>query len=243
MNINRIRDGPGLSHRTWYDVDKPKTHSQLGAYMDRIHAAAISEKTLVATEGEISVKDSGHRETEFGTMVRVILALADCHECGILSETITTERDHRLSAIFVPSGGLPASSFLNLINWFDSNTGYWRNEVKKIIDYLELVGVIYDESVAYGHPNKGKPPYPFTFEEFKDFIHQIAKDAGGEDDKYSLSGVMFETFVIPFFFAEKEYRLTIMYGQGSAWSLYTVSECEEWIKHVRKLYEEYKDEE
>lgn len=43
-------------------------------------------------------KCSGHRETEFGKMIRAILALAGCHECGILPETIKAERDHRLSA-------------------------------------------------------------------------------------------------------------------------------------------------
>lgn len=107
--------------------------------------------------------------------------------------------------------------------------------MKKIIDYLEIVGIIYDESIAYNIPNQDAPPYPFSLKEFREFTQNISNAANGEDEKYQVPGAYFETYVIPFFFEEKEYRLVIMYGQGSAWTLCTVKECEEWMERNRQL--------
>ncbi len=106
--------------------------------------------------------------------------------------------------------------------------------MKKIIDYLELTGMICDNSLNYNIPLNGHPPFTFTREEFNRFTDHILKEAGGEKDEYQIQS-FFPTYIIPFSFDEKEYRLVIMYGQGSAWTLCTIKECDEWMERNRLL--------
>jgi hypothetical protein len=99
----------------------------------------------------------------------------------------------------------------------------------KILDYLDAHGCICDNSVAY----KTKD-FPFTWEEFQLFTEEIWQEAGGWDrsDEYWQEEEYFETYYVPFTKNGKNYFLDIMYGQGSAWSLWTEAEHLEKIKSL-----------
>lgn len=105
--------------------------------------------------------------------------------------------------------------------------------MKKIINFLELSGTIDAESVAYREQD-----LPFTYKEFSKFTDKILNDAGGwrRYKKYLVSDVMFETYVIPFKFNKKEYRLVEMNGQGTSHSLCMIKECDEWMERNKQYY-------
>lgn len=80
---NGIRDGPERS----FNCRKGMTLKDLmHTYGAELRTRQDALPTMISKEvpgrGWISVKDSGHREIEFGTMVRVIPALAGCREWG-----------------------------------------------------------------------------------------------------------------------------------------------------------------
>lgn len=109
--------------------------------------------------------------------------------------------------------------------------------MKKIIDYLDLVGVIHDEGVAYNIPNEGQPPFPFTLAEFDAALELIWKNAGGWDasDKYQVKDAYFETYYVPFEFEGKNYWMHLMSGQGTAWFLLTEKEHQEAVVRLAEL--------
>ena len=108
--------------------------------------------------------------------------------------------------------------------------------MKKIIDYLDEKGSIDDECISYNVHG----PYPFTLEEFREFTEKIWEDAGGWDssEKYIEEGSHFETYNVPLEFDSKKYILRIMYGQGSAWTLFTEAAHNEHKEYLKKMYEE-----
>jgi hypothetical protein len=87
---------------------------------------------------------------------------------------------------------------------------------RRIIDFLDKEGSIDDDEVVRGN-------YPFTSEEFRQFIDKIWKDAGAWDSsyKYQVKGAYFETYYVPFEYDGKKYILNIMCGQGYAWTVRT----------------------
>jgi len=103
----------------------------------------------------------------------------------------------------------------------------------KIIEFLDKEGSIDDDSVAY---NTGGP-YPFTLEEFRVFTDKLWADAGGWDasDKYQVEGAYFETYHIPFENNGKKYVLNVMYGQGSAWTVFTEAAHNEYKQRVAEM--------
>ena len=105
------------------------------------------------------------------------------------------------------------------------------NEI--IMNCLDANESIDDESVAYSKPGE----YPFTREELREFNYQILDDAGGWDvaENYSIKGAMFESYAIPFENEGKKYILHIMFGQGSAWTLFTESAHQKYRDHVANL--------
>lgn len=80
---NGIRDGPERSFncRKRHDVERPNARSWGGYCVQAGGLPTMISKDALG-RGRICVKDSGHREIEFGTMVRVIPALAGCREWG-----------------------------------------------------------------------------------------------------------------------------------------------------------------
>jgi hypothetical protein len=117
--------------------------------------------------------------------------------------------------------------------------------MKKIIDYLKLVGFIDDESVAYNVPSEGKPPYSFSLDEYRAFTESIFEDAGGWDnaEEYVKEDAYFETYVIPFKFESEDFILVIMFGQGSSWMLMTPQELENYNQRCKDVVDMYPDEE
>jgi len=107
--------------------------------------------------------------------------------------------------------------------------------MKKIIDCLETYGCIHEEDVWYASL-KGSDPYPFTCEEFNEYTQKIWNENGGWENslKYFDPKVYFETYVVPFFFDGKEYRMVVMCGQGISWSLCSIDECNKWMERNRK---------
>ena len=112
--------------------------------------------------------------------------------------------------------------------------------MKEIIEYLDEHGSIDDESLAYNCYG----PYPFTLQQFREFTDKIWNDAGGWDasDKYYVEGALFETYYVPFTDSGKEYVLNIMYGQGSAWTLFTKVEHDAYKQRIAEMDRQDKDE-
>lgn len=102
-----------------------------------------------------------------------------------------------------------------------------------ILDFLDANESIDDECVAYGKPGE----YPFTMDEFREFTDKIWEDAGGWDasEKYVVDGAHFETYYVPFERNGKQYWLNVMYGQGSAWTVFTSEAHEAYKKRIAEL--------
>lgn len=113
------------------------------------------------------------------------------------------------------------------------------SEYTSILDYLDANGMIDDEGLAYGILN---PSPAFSRDEFIEFTDQVLENAGGEDDKYLAQDTLFETYHIPFEINGKKYGLSIMYGQGSAWTVYTDEEFQAMKERMAELYDEDDDE-
>ncbi len=121
--------------------------------------------------------------------------------------------------------------------------------MKEIIEYLDKVGSIDDDAVMYATIGKERDPnaeysFPFTLDQFREFTQKLWDDAGGWDasDKYVAEGAYFETYHVPFERDGKQYVMNIMYGQGSAWTLFTKAAHDEYKARVAKLDEKYKEE-
>lgn len=105
--------------------------------------------------------------------------------------------------------------------------------MNKIIKHLKKHGAILDESIAY-QPEK----YPFTYEEFQEYTDKIYGEVVKGDldnlEPYFVKGY-FEEYAIPFKEGKEEFILDILYGQGSAWTLFTKDEYVKYRKRVDKL--------
>lgn len=110
----------------------------------------------------------------------------------------------------------------------------------QIINVLRREGSLDDDDVSY-HPEK----FPeFTLEEFRKFTEAIFDNEGGGWDnvhKFQEENACFETYNIPFAFDGEAFYLTVMYGQGSAWTLMTKQHFEEYLDRITKYSDEHKD--
>lgn len=105
--------------------------------------------------------------------------------------------------------------------------------MKTIMDFLDKQGAIDDSAVAYNYDG----PYPFTLQEFREFTDKVWADAGGWDEsgQYFVEGALFETYHVPFQYEGKEYILNVMYGQGSAWTVFTKAEHDAYKKRIAEM--------
>lgn len=112
--------------------------------------------------------------------------------------------------------------------------------MKSIINVLKRDGSVDDEDVAY-HPEK----FPeFTLDEFRAFTNGIFDNEGGGWDnvhKFQEENAYFETYNIPFEFEGEAFYLSVMYGQGSAWTLMTRQHFEEYLDRVTRYSDEHKN--
>lgn len=120
--------------------------------------------------------------------------------------------------------------------------------MKSIIDFLDKEGSIDDDSVMYATLDKDRNtglvyPFPFTLEEFRLFTEKIWTDVGGWDasEQYHVPEAYFETYHIPFEYDGKKYVLNIMYGQGSAWTLFTEASHIEYKKRCAEYEDKDED--
>lgn len=104
---------------------------------------------------------------------------------------------------------------------------------QKIMSFLDAHESIDDDNVVY-YPDL----FPFSLEEFREFTSKLWEDAGGwaACGRYVVDYAMFETYKIPFQHEGRNYFLQVMYGQGSAWTVFTEKAYQEHQARIRDLH-------
>jgi hypothetical protein len=96
------------------------------------------------------------------------------------------------------------------------------------LDFLDANGEIYDAIVH---------EYPFSFEEFQQWVEDIWSAAGGwrRAGKYAVKDATFETYAVPFERNGKRYWLTLMMGQGDCWTVFSEEPYKEFRMRIASL--------
>lgn len=110
--------------------------------------------------------------------------------------------------------------------------------MSSIIFCLDKEGSLDDEHIAYNPKD-----YPFTLTEFRAYTDKVWNDAGGWDKSrdYRVKKQRFETYAVPFEADGKKYVMRVMYGQGSAWTLFTEAAHKEHEEYLKTLPQEDDD--